>query len=538
MRNNIWAFVAPLLVLGKATSRINEATRSGEPFQIIAEGEETGGSFRELGLLQPLATNSSFHPLAENRERGDRKRDVQWQDSNAMEMFYYEPSDGSGDEVIVLQTELVDLVKELVVPLEVTYGDTLFVGSTTVEHVKPSVVHTYATLDADGHMQLSPTARGAVEAPRIDASKHGVQAGYYAEAVTIPQGYFTYDDVVYMYEEHLVTVLLMEEPMYTTKVEPSVETGVSAGVNIRVTNFQTILGDGSSRATSKPGAGGKATDENAHSAGKGNADGGSNDDGDGNGDNAKDEEANTQDQNGEDPGINETDSGDPGKQNGNGENAKDENANTQDSDGENPDKNETDADSVPDPGKDGSELLSQLKELTWPFQDQPVFQKAILEYHNFLRARHNSPPLTYNTELSAKARTNTDKKIWGHLPQSENPYGENIASHSAANNPLFMVYMWYSEIKDFNDYNKPLQDYKGPVVGHFAQVVWKAIKEVGCAFSNEKTVSENWDGTSTIYPYYLVCEYKPFFWEAGTSVDNVKPPKEGSPDPQEPQMEL
>ncbi len=502
MRNNIWAFVAPLLVLGKATSRINEATRSGKPFQIIAEGEETGGSFRELGLLQPLATNSSFHPLAENREKGDRKRDVQWQDSNALEMFYYEPSDGSGDEVIVLQTELVDLVKELVVPLEVTYGDTLFVGSTTVEYVKPSVVHTYATLDADGHMQLSPTARGAVEAPRIDASKHGVQAGYYAEAVTIPQGYFTYDDVVYMYEEHLVTVLLMEEPMYTTKIEPSVETRVSAGVNIRVTNFQTILGDGSSRATSKPGAGGKATDENAHSAGKGNAD-----------------------------GI-------PDEENGKGENAKDENANTQDKDGENPDKNETDADSVPDPGKDGSELLSQLKELTWPFQDQPVFQKAILEYHNFLRARHNSPPLTYNTELSAKARTNTDKKIWGHLPQNENPYGENIASHSAANNPLFMVYMWYSEIKDFNDYNKPLQDYKGPVVGHFAQVVWKAIKEVGCAFSNEKTVFENADGTSTIYPYYLVCEYKPFFWEAGTSVDNVKPPKEGSPDPQEPQMEL
>lgn len=132
----------------------------------------------------------------------------------------------------------------------------------------------------------------------------------------------------------------------------------------------------------------------------------------------------------------------------------------------------------------------------------------ILNEHNRLRSLHeNTPPLTWNDDLSAWAYTyanslkNTDyDPCSGNLlhSSSRDNQGENIA-FGTYSSPEALVDYWYEEINDY-DYNDITGVvHNGQDVGHFTQLVWASSTQVGCA-AIECPAN---DGT------YLLCEYTP-----------------------------
>ena len=124
-----------------------------------------------------------------------------------------------------------------------------------------------------------------------------------------------------------------------------------------------------------------------------------------------------------------------------------------------------------------------------------------LRMHNQLRAKHHSPPLRLNNEISKIAQKYAqylaDNDMMEH---SSNQYkGEDLGEN------LFMcggykitgknmTESWYSEIKDYNFRNP---DEYGDT-GHFTQVVWKESKELGIGYA--KSRSGNYYGVANYYP--------------------------------------
>lgn len=89
------------------------------------------------------------------------------------------------------------------------------------------------------------------------------------------------------------------------------------------------------------------------------------------------------------------------------------------------------------------------------------------------------------------------------------PAGENLFSASWAASPQEAVDMWYDEVHDcatgaqFTD--GCAQPAAGKMTGHFTAMVWKGVKEIGCAFSDLKAG-------------LIICRYK-----AGNSLSNDTP---------------
>ncbi|XP_062930245.1 uncharacterized protein LOC134360095 [Mobula hypostoma] len=141
----------------------------------------------------------------------------------------------------------------------------------------------------------------------------------------------------------------------------------------------------------------------------------------------------------------------------------------------------------------------------------------LLKEHNSLRARHQSPPLQVNPELSIQA------KKWAEhlasikaLKHSDTQYGENLWYKWSSNKTLptgkEVSESWYNEIRDYN--------FKAPgfssKTGHFTQLVWKATKEMGAGQAT--------DGKGT---FFVVAVYKPAgnISNPGYFKENVLPPR-------------
>jgi len=146
---------------------------------------------------------------------------------------------------------------------------------------------------------------------------------------------------------------------------------------------------------------------------------------------------------------------------------------------------------VPTPPS-GNEI--DLSSLSFPFINQAAFVNAMLEQHNYMRARHGASPVSWSTTLSAAALNRSSSGQFAHTPN--NPYGENIAM-GGFSNPLYYAYFWYAEVDSY-DFDNP--GYSN-AVGHFTEIVWKDVTEIGCAFVDDNPI--------TGYPYYLTCEYRP-----------------------------
>lgn len=141
-----------------------------------------------------------------------------------------------------------------------------------------------------------------------------------------------------------------------------------------------------------------------------------------------------------------------------------------------------------------------------------------LDLINSYRAKHHAGALEYDQDVEqyaiGRARTLGDKDQMAHLPQGQNPYGENLYEMwTTDENPSDLcqqaVDSWYNEVKmyDFNN-----QGFSGDT-GHFTQLVWKGSSKLGCA-SSQASETGNW---------YVVCNFEKAGNMMGDFENNVAP---------------
>jgi hypothetical protein len=116
--------------------------------------------------------------------------------------------------------------------------------------------------------------------------------------------------------------------------------------------------------------------------------------------------------------------------------------------------------------------------------------KLLCTEHNRVRANHCVPALTWSKTQATNAQTSADRCPNDHnraelKAQNEN---ENLYNGSGSANftgPQAAFNFWYGEKKDYHFDNPVLvfdaKENKGPVNGHFTQVVWKGTGNIGCA---------------------------------------------------------
>lgn len=133
----------------------------------------------------------------------------------------------------------------------------------------------------------------------------------------------------------------------------------------------------------------------------------------------------------------------------------------------------------------------------------PSLADYALERHNMYRARHQTPPLMWSTDVERTAQKWADRCIFEH---SSLGFGENLAlGHSSINQA---VDDWYGEVR-YYDYSNPIF---GRDTGHFTQVVWVNSKLLGCA-----------KGRCPGQPSLWVCMYSPPGNYYGQFARNVMP---------------
>nr|XP_046241962.1 Golgi-associated plant pathogenesis-related protein 1 isoform X1 [Scatophagus argus] len=114
------------------------------------------------------------------------------------------------------------------------------------------------------------------------------------------------------------------------------------------------------------------------------------------------------------------------------------------------------------------------------------FKKEFLETHNAYRAKHNAPPMTFNSELSASAQKWADHLLAiSALQHSDTKDGENIYNMFSSSTIKLTgkeaVDSWYSEIKDYKWSNPGFSSN----TGHFTQVVWKDSTQLGVGLATD-----------------------------------------------------
>ncbi len=134
-----------------------------------------------------------------------------------------------------------------------------------------------------------------------------------------------------------------------------------------------------------------------------------------------------------------------------------------------------------------------------------ALQQVILDVHSRARARVGLPPLAWNDDLAAAARNHaaTLARVGAlrHAErQSGEPQGENLwAGTRGAYAYREMVAAWAEEAADFINAPAPRFSRTGQWqdVGHYAQIIWRDTREVGCAVASDPRED------------YLVCRYRP-----------------------------
>lgn len=117
------------------------------------------------------------------------------------------------------------------------------------------------------------------------------------------------------------------------------------------------------------------------------------------------------------------------------------------------------------------------------------FDERILAAHNRERAVLSLPPLAWNPQLAASARSWADRLAatgaFEHAPEdNRNPQGENLWAGTKGYYPLeAMIDGWVREKRYFKPGLFPNNSVTGDVaaVGHYTQLVWRATRQVGCA---------------------------------------------------------
>ncbi|RDX50199.1 PR-1-like protein [Lentinus brumalis] len=125
---------------------------------------------------------------------------------------------------------------------------------------------------------------------------------------------------------------------------------------------------------------------------------------------------------------------------------------------------------------------------------------AYLSAHNTVRSQHRVSPLTWSSDLSAKAQTWVNNCTFQHSNGKLGRYGENLAAGTGSSYGIGpAIKSWTDEVSQYNAYN--------PQPSHYTQVVWKGTTQVGCAVQTCKagTIFDAKYGSAKFY----VCEYNP-----------------------------
>jgi uncharacterized protein YkwD len=129
---------------------------------------------------------------------------------------------------------------------------------------------------------------------------------------------------------------------------------------------------------------------------------------------------------------------------------------------------------------------------------------AYLEETNAFRARHEAPPLTWDSGLAKEAysvaKQNAEKGELEHIVTSG--HGQNlymVYGTRVPQSPLTSADASWQDEKKLWD-KKSTKTYYGDT-GHYTQVVWKATTRVGCGVA---------DGVvSTLPAKFVACNYSP-----------------------------
>ncbi len=132
-------------------------------------------------------------------------------------------------------------------------------------------------------------------------------------------------------------------------------------------------------------------------------------------------------------------------------------------------------------------------------------RQAVLDAHRQARAQVGLPPLAWNDDLAAAARDHAAMLArMGTLRHDDQPsvdeQGENLwAGTRGAYAYREMVAAWAEEAAYFVNAPAPRFSRTGQWqdAGHYAQIVWRDTREVGCATASDPRED------------YLVCRYRP-----------------------------
>ena len=147
---------------------------------------------------------------------------------------------------------------------------------------------------------------------------------------------------------------------------------------------------------------------------------------------------------------------------------------------------------------------ARLQSLGLP-REEPLLRRIMLNEHNRARSAVGVPALVWSDALAAAAQTYAAEMArtgrFVHAPQRRGTaQGENLFAGTRGTFAYEeMVRLWINERRDF--VNRPTPDYsrtgEWQDVTHYAQVVWRGTRSVGCALAS--------GGRDD----FLVCRYAP-----------------------------
>jgi uncharacterized protein YkwD len=120
--------------------------------------------------------------------------------------------------------------------------------------------------------------------------------------------------------------------------------------------------------------------------------------------------------------------------------------------------------------------------------------QQLVNYHNQKRQEVGSGPLTWSPQISQYAQGRADTiartKNFAHLPQGQNPYGENLAQGGSSGGASGYSVVtacsdWYAEkAKMPRGAQVMTVDLFNRGVGHYTQMVWKGTTQIGAGIAS------------------------------------------------------
>ncbi|KAH0839825.1 CAP domain-containing protein [Lanmaoa asiatica] len=136
---------------------------------------------------------------------------------------------------------------------------------------------------------------------------------------------------------------------------------------------------------------------------------------------------------------------------------------------------------------------------------------AFLKFHNLARSEFSAQPLNWTTTLASNARTWASGCRFEHSNGQLGPYGENIAAGTGNFTAEDAMKMFMDGLHVFDPTN--------PTFSDFAQIIWQATRELGCASAQCNGIFDTAFGEATMY----VCLYEPVGNVVGALLSVSKP---------------